>query len=103
MAKTAGRYLLALIGLLIVYRKLLKPLLEKLNRPSETHESMAHGTHHNMHEPGEDSMVELSAEAEAQAAAEHAYLNELENVRQMARDNPKIVANVVKTWINGNE
>ena len=103
MAKTAGRYLLALIGLLIVYRKLLKPLLEKLNQPSGTRESMEHGTRHNMHEPGEDSTVELSAEAEAQAAAEHAYLNELENVRQMARDNPKIVANVVKTWINGNE
>lgn len=106
MAKTAGRYLLAFIALLIVYRKVLKPLLEKLNHTNkEEAQHPEHAGTHNAqaHEPGDDSTVVLSAEAEAQAAADHQYLSELEGVRQIARDNPKIVANVVKTWINGNE
>lgn len=98
MAKTAGRYLLAFIALLYVYKKFVRPMFDKLMAP----------THH--HAPGEPmidddddgSEVHLSHQEDG-GNNDAKYHNNLEKVKQMAKDNPKVVANVIKTWVNGNE
>ncbi len=96
MAKTIGRYLLGAIALLILYRKFLRPILDGLLHPPAPH----HVPGSEAEEDIEGSEVHLSHQAESRAAAEHRYQNQLENIRQMARDNPKVIANVIKGWVN---
>ncbi len=110
LAMTAGRYLLGAILLFIIYRKFLRPILDRLIIA----EPVGHrtGGHHG-HEPGhadsgphadasfeDDADVSLSAEAEAQLNAARQYEKQLEKVREVAKDNPKIVATIIKNWIS---
>ena len=98
LAKTAGRYLIAFLALLYVYKKFVRPMFDKLMAPVH---------HHADGEPMIDddddgSEVHLSHQ-ENGINNDTAYHNNLEKVKQMAKDNPKVVANVIKTWVNGNE
>lgn len=85
MAKGAGRYLLfaALIGYLVF--GVLRPALRKAaeNAPALPEPGAVAGQHIPANSvPGEDPLV---------------------RARRIAREDPKIVANVVKTWVNQNE
>ena len=101
LAKDIGRYIIALIALLFLYKKLLKPLLEKFNQ-------MSHKRQHAVDDEEEEdedegSEVHLSGHGKS---AEHtpypggAYQKNLDMAKQIAKDNPKVVANVVKAWVN---
>ena len=88
LAKELGRYLLmaAVIGWL--YFGQLKPLLRRMRQPRE------------------EALVSLATAAQAAPAREEPMLDspaaarsDLDNVRQFARDDPKVVANVVKRWV----
>lgn len=95
MAIQAAKYLALGIILFMLYRKMLKPMLNKLNPPPP--------------EP-------LSLEDETAAAVEKMHLEEdgkpmgiqntyqqnLEAAKELARKDPKVVANIVKSWV-GND
>lgn len=107
LAETAGRYLLTALVLFIIYRKFLKPLMDKLINPYAKQEKHVAGSEHSHHagdltatdaEQIEGTEVHLSDQAKA--SADHQQQQQLEKIRQMSRDNPKIVANIVKGWIN---
>ena len=98
MAKTAGRYLLAFIALLYVYKKFVRPMFDKLMTPVHHH---AHGEPM-LDDDDDGSEVHLSHQEDG-GKNDAKYHNNLEKVKQMAKDNPKVVANVIKTWVNGNE
>jgi len=95
LAKEAGRYLLAFIALLYVYKKFLRPMFDKLMAPP------VHSAEENEPEFDADSEVEGSKVHLSHRDAN--YHTNLEKVKQLAKDNPKVVANVIKTWVNGNE
>ncbi|MEQ1669124.1 MAG: hypothetical protein ABL868_11780, partial [Sulfuriferula sp.] len=102
LAKELGKYLLALIVILYLYKKVLKPLIEKLMHPNAHHHTNAQGEEVYDDEDEEGSEVHLSGAAPA-PSPEAAYQTHLDGAKQMAKENPKVVANVVKAWVNGNE
>jgi flagellar M-ring protein FliF len=92
MAKDAGRYLLIAAFILFMVFKVLKPMARNLSRPPEMPAPAA---------------VELMTSEESAAASPGAIHHErynatLTNARQIAKQDPKVVANVVKNWV-GNE
>jgi flagellar M-ring protein FliF len=95
MARETGKYLIAAIMLGWLYFSLLRPLLRKISAGIAPSPAVAA-------EPAEeDAIVHLKA-ASLQAPEERKP-DHLETARQLARDDPKIVANIVKSWVDRNE
>ena len=102
LAKDIGRYLLAFIAMLYLYKKVLKPLLEKLTHPPHKHHHVE-GEDDTDYDEDEGSEVHLSEEGKAGEHTPHpttTYQKNLDMAKQVAKDNPKVVANVVKAWVN---
>ncbi|MGZ3254101.1 MAG: flagellar basal-body MS-ring/collar protein FliF [Burkholderiaceae bacterium] len=93
MAKDAGKYILGALLLLYLYFSVLKPMLTKIIEnlkappvfqiPEQANNTVHEGDH-----------VDI---------APRNYQQNLNLAKQLAKDDPKIVANVVKTWVGGNE
>jgi flagellar M-ring protein FliF len=98
--KDALRFLAGIIVLLMIYKKLLKPLSNKLTgKDKKELELVAGATALPGAEGGseEDALVTLSGESPALPGA--STLNQtLEAAKQVAKDNPRMVANVVSNW-----
>jgi flagellar M-ring protein FliF len=94
MAKDAGKYLLAGLVLLYLFFKFLKPMLTKLAAPSVA--ALPH------HANDEDAIVSLG-NAKPMLAGPRAYEENLSAAKQLAKQDPKVVANVVKSWMGSNE
>lgn len=100
MAKSFGRLLLGLVILFLLYKKLMQPMMRKLTQIPAIPPLL----------PGQEdaAVVSLSgASADVQlvngGAAAPRYQNNLEVAKQLAKDQPKMVANVVTNWVSGNE
>lgn len=90
MAKTAGKYLLMALALFILYLRVLKPMLKKL--------SIA------MSQPPVSPNVQLQADAGILALpGQRNYQENLSRAQKMASEDPRVVANIVKTWVSNNE
>ncbi|MEO0317355.1 MAG: flagellar basal body M-ring protein FliF [Pseudomonadota bacterium] len=86
LAKDAGRYLLMAGVIAWLYVTQLKPLLARMRAPVQI-TTVTHA------EP-------LLGEPQAlPSAAGGARVSDLDNARQVARDDPRMVANVVKNWV----
>lgn len=105
LAKEGGRYLLIAIALLFIYFKLLKPLLAKAAPKEEDAEALpapefdAEG---NPIPPVAAIAADLDDDLNDDESATpqiSTYQRRLEAAKRMAKDNPKVVANVVKEWI----
>jgi flagellar M-ring protein FliF len=89
MAKAAGKYLLMALALLILYLRVLKPMLKKLS------EAMAQPP---------ASHAQLQADAGMMALpGQRNYQENLSRAQKMANEDPRVVANIVKTWVANNE
>jgi flagellar M-ring protein FliF len=91
-ATAIAKYLILAIIAFLVWTKLLKPLFQQLQRAAAEAASRPHVTH-----------VANGLAAEAAGAAANSYETKIEQARQMAKDDPKLVANVIKEWIGGTE
>ena len=94
------RFLAGVIVLMVLYRKLLKPLANKLTGAdkkaleAEAGTALAEGEGAN-----DDALVTLSGDAQALPGADSEGLTQtLQAAKQVAKDNPRIVANVVSNW-----
>jgi flagellar M-ring protein FliF len=86
LAKDLGKHLLlALLAAYLLFG-VLRPLLQNFLAAGTTGRPLA----------VEDSVPELAAPPSPQASS-------LEAARQLARQDPKVVANVVKSWVGGDE
>jgi flagellar M-ring protein FliF len=94
MAKEAGKYLLAGLVLLYLFFKFLKPMLTKLAAPAVP--ALAHQTE------DEDAIVSLGG-PKPMLAGPRAYEDNLSAAKDLAKQDPKVVANVVKSWMGSNE
>jgi len=89
--KDALRFIVGIVVLFMIYSRVFKPMLNKLmtaspkllNAPSD-----------------DDAIVNLRGEQGKLAAP--AYDQNLVAAKQMAKDNPRMVASVVANWTNGN-
>lgn len=93
MAIQAAKYLAIGLVVLLLYFKMLKPMLNKLNTPAPlalAHESGAHNVQHE------------AKDVEPMGAQIPNYAQNLEAAKDLARKDPKVVANIVKSWV-GND
>lgn len=102
--KDALRFLAGVIVLMMIYKKLLKPLTGKLTGADKKKLELVPGAAAlpgAEAAAGEDALVTLSGEQQALpgAASNSTALNlTLEAAKQVAKDNPRMVANVVSNW-----
>jgi len=99
--KDALRFLVGMIVLFMIYSRVLKPMLRKLTTPSVPVAARS---------ASEDAVVNLSGQggegvagAPAQAKPMGGYDQNIEAAKQLAKDNPRMVASIVANWTNGNE
>ena len=93
--KDALRFIVGIVVLLMIYKRALSPMLRKIAAPSPKL----------LRAPeGEDAVVNLSGKGgQTQLAAPPTHDKSIEAARQMAKDNPRMVASVVANWTSGNE
>jgi flagellar M-ring protein FliF len=95
MAKDAGKFLIGLIIILLLYLRLLKPMVRTLITPVSPM----------LPAPSDDgSVVKLSSNESlsARGLGAQGYEENLVVTKQIAKENPKLVANVVTSWVSGN-
>ncbi len=95
MGIQGAKYVLLGIVLLILYRKVLKPMLNKLNPPPPLALTDESG------QPI-DKVQELETEVGPMGVQQNSYQQNLDAAKELARKDPKVVANIVKAWV-GNE
>jgi len=96
-AKDALRFAVGLVVLFMLYSKLVKPMFRKLVNPEVPAQ---------LPPPG-DTVVNLSGESnavllEGPKMGTSAYDQSLDAAKQIAKDNPRMVASIVTNWTNGN-
>jgi flagellar M-ring protein FliF len=115
LTKETLKYLAAAAVLLYLFFAYLRPMLYKIMGKEEKDRAAKlekekqlqlekEAEEQARREEEEAAIVELSTEAtEATAKPLSAYELDLEMAKEMAKTNPKIVANVIKAWMSGNE
>ncbi|HSY28571.1 MAG TPA: flagellar basal-body MS-ring/collar protein FliF [Burkholderiaceae bacterium] len=94
MAKEGLKWLGILVFAMWVYFTFIKPMVRKLKKnlgPAVTEHKPA--------EDEEDTIVELSNEVEPMGNAARTYQDNLDAAKELARQDPKVVANIVKAWV----
>ncbi|WP_018078492.1 flagellar basal-body MS-ring/collar protein FliF [Thiobacillus denitrificans] len=92
IAKTAGKYLLIAVALLVLYLKAAKPLLRKLSEPPA------------LPAPDHDALQHAAGGAmRALPPGQRNYQENLSRAQKMASEDPRVVANIVKTWVDSHE
>ncbi len=95
MAKDTGKYILMAIVLLLLYLRMLKPLLKKISEtpllPPPAHNPDLH--------------VQIGANGEMLSLPEgqRNYQENLSRAQKLASEDPRVVANIVKTWVGAHE
>lgn len=96
MAKEAGKFLVGIIIIFLLYLRLLKPMVKTLTTPIAPA----------LPPPGDDAaLVSLSNNTPAvtaRGAGPNGYEENLQVSKQIAKENPKLVANVVTSWVSNN-
>ena len=93
MAKESGKIILSIIIAFLLYRKALKPLMSKWASgetifPGRAKAAIA------FEEDMDDTGMPVIKKSP--------YQRDIDNVQSLARDNPKVVADVVSNWVSGN-
>lgn len=96
MAKEAGKWLLFAIVAAWVYFTFIRPMVRKLKKNIEP------GAHEHAAGRDEDTIVDLTPhEVEPMGNASRTYQDNLDAAKDLARQDPKVVANIVKAWVGG--
>jgi flagellar M-ring protein FliF len=98
MAKDTGKYLLMAVVLLILYLRMLKPMLKKITAPAELPAPAPDGQLQQVTADGQ--LVALPA---GQNLNPSQYQDNLTRAQKLATEDPRVVANIVKTWVSSNE
>ncbi len=105
LAIEVAKWMLGLIVLFIVLFGILRPLLKQLATQPRVLTTLPPGSDAKAGEAArsEDAVVALSgAQPGQQQALPDNTGSRLDNARAIARENPRLVANVVRNWVNGN-
>lgn len=108
LAKEIGKYVLLAAVLLYLYFGVLRPIIWKITGKeekeakarAEAEAAEAAAAAGLMYDPDNpDAVVQLSGEA-AELDERAAYKANLETAKQWAKNDPKLVASIIKTWVN---
>ena len=105
LAKEIGKYVLLAAVLLYLYFGVLRPIIWKLTgreekEAAERAAAEAEAAAAAMYDPDNpDAIVNLSGEAE-EVDERAVYKANLETAKQWAKNDPKLVASIIKTWVN---
>ncbi|MDP1927918.1 MAG: flagellar basal-body MS-ring/collar protein FliF [Thiobacillus sp.] len=94
MAKDVGKYLLMGIALLLLYLRVLKPMLKKISEPA---------AHVPVMDPHAHSTPQMEAGMGEGSHGGRGYQDGLARAQKLANEDPRVVANIVKTWVGSNE
>lgn len=87
-----GKYLLMAVALVILYLKAAKPLLKKLSEMPA------------LPPPGQNAHQQHAGQGELMALpGQRNYQENLTRAQQLASQDPRVVANIVKTWVGSHE
>jgi flagellar M-ring protein FliF len=86
-----GKYAIGGAVLAYLFFGVLRPLLKRIGKTFEPQE------------PVEDAVVHLSHDVEPMGSKPRTYQDNLDAAKQLAKNDPKMVANVVKAWVGTNE
>lgn len=92
LAKDSGKYLLMGVALLLLYLRMLKPMLKKLSEPAALPAPGQAGGH--------PQLAGANGEMLALANGNRTHQDNLTRAQQLAKDDPRVVANIVKTWVS---
>ena len=98
LAKVSGKYLLMVAGLLLLYLLVMKPLMKKiaeipaLSAPDKN----AHLHHTHLMQGTNGELLEVQD-------GQRSYQDGLTRAQKLANEDPRVVANIVKTWVGNNE
>ncbi|HAF01220.1 MAG TPA: flagellar basal body M-ring protein FliF [Methylophilaceae bacterium] len=95
-AKDILRFIAGIVVLFLIYKRILKPMMSKLTTFSTQPKMIGQAQQEN-----QDAVVNIGAGAKQGQLP--AYEQNLGTVKQLAKDNPRMVASVVSSWTNGNE
>ncbi len=112
LAKQLAKYLIIAVVILIVVFKIIKPAFSPLHPPkpeedeagneTEVTEDYAEVSGEGI-APSPGSVMEVDSETGQYTPPVAPYEQNLNIARQIAQQDPKIVASVIKDWVNGNE
>ena len=92
MALSGGKYALGIGILLYLFFAVLKPLFARIMKTFEPPPP-----------PPEPELAQIPHEVEPMGSRPRSYQDNLEAAKTLARNDPKMVANVVKAWVGTNE
>jgi flagellar M-ring protein FliF len=102
LAKDIGKFLITALILLYLYMKIVRPMMRPVLRKIEEVSAPPPGTEilsaKNGKHDGEEPAPEIAPPSEEENA-QRAYEENLELARNMAKTDPRIVANVIKSWV----
>ena len=93
-AKQTGKYLLMAAALLLLYLRVLKPMLKKIAETPALPAPVHHG--HHVVQGAHGELIELPD-------VQRNYQDSLTRAQKLANEDPRVVANIVKTWVGNNE
>ena len=112
MAGTLGRYLLVALAALLIYLLILRPLIKRYTQTPVTAPTAAPGRTLTTSVGGEDD----ESDDEAEGADDDTYSDKpkrrrktslyehnLNDLREMAQEDPRMVAMIIRSWMNNNE
>jgi len=87
---------IALVVIALLYLRIMKPMLRKLTPDPQPQLAVA---------KDEDTIVNIGANPQLEGRQQTAkgYEQNLEAAKQLAKENPKLVANLVTGWVSNNE
>jgi flagellar M-ring protein FliF len=91
-AMGAGKYVIGGAILAYLFFGVLRPMLRKIGKSFEPPAPIE-----------DDTVVHLSHETEPMGSKPRTYQDNLDAAKQLAKSDPKMVANVVKAWVGTNE
>jgi flagellar M-ring protein FliF len=93
IAMQTGKYLLMGIALLVLYLRMLKPMLKKISEAPA------------LPSPRQGTEPQLSADGMLMpiSSGQRNYQDNLTRAQKLASEDPRVVANIVKTWVGSNE
>ncbi len=92
MAKDTAKLIMGLVVLLILYKKALKPMVAKLLAPAPARTDV-YGAELSTPQNSDGQTLQIPAQG---------YQQNLHQAKLLAKENPKMVANVVTSWVSGN-
>jgi len=105
LAMEVGKYLLIAAIIAFLYFRILRPLLRPVMHKFDEATAIPEEAKAGGQDAGDDAVVTLGpdgapiGEEEEEAPRERSYRANLALAKEMARDDPRIVANVIKAWV----